>query len=703
MSIASTTSKSGPYAGNGATTLFAVAFACFAASDLNVVRTDAAGVDTPLALGTDYSVSLNADQTNSPGGTVTLAVAPAAGLQVTILRNVALTQGTQLPNQGGWYPQVVEKALDKLTMLVQQLSEKVGRSVQVGVTAGDPSTLVTSILTAATTSTANANTAAAAASSASASAAAAAASAIGLAPIAPQAGNAGKGMGTTGAATRWENFGMKMVPVAGGALTDANCYYTFMTAAAVTLPDFTGSSTFGLASLTNSVAVPTTVTTSDGWTVTPGLTAGTYKAVAPSSATTAHGTWGSLGMTPPVVASVTAAAAPTILGTVQLAAGLVVVMFSAGANGYVMAIDTVNGIFGVPVALSSFAGTLGSCIFADSATNFTTCFNNSGTSTVSLQAGSVAGTTITLGASVTGAYSLSDTVVQMAPGSYVTHNTYLLEAWSVAGTVVSKGANTSLSNIGSPMLAARVSNTTLLLLGVGSPGPLQLSAQVATIAGTAVTGGATYTAATSVCAGNGLRFLKAFASGGPFLACAQDNTTATTGNWYGITVAGTVVTFGAVLPLVNNLPAGTAYPATFQYMPVSDPWAAFINYNATTMLLGHKGAPFAMTIAGTTLTAGANLAGSTAGKFTTDVATGANFYAIGSAMDTITVAGSTITSSAQVAIVPVIVASATVTDKAANYGATWYAWTLPTMRCAITATRWLAVSGSNIVLYGPIA
>lgn len=158
MSIASATAKSGPYAGNGVTVAFAVGFACQAATDLVVVRTDASDVDTTLTYVTDYSVVLNADQVASPGGTVTLAVAPAVGLKVTILRNVALTQGTQLPNQGAWYPKVVENALDKLTMIVQQLSEKVGRAVVAGVTV-DPAALLASIYSAVTTSGTNASTA----------------------------------------------------------------------------------------------------------------------------------------------------------------------------------------------------------------------------------------------------------------------------------------------------------------------------------------------------------------------------------------------------------------------------------------------------------------------------------------------------------------------------------------------------------------
>lgn len=159
MTVASSTSKSGPYACNGVTVAFAISFACSAASDLSVYRTDASAFDTALVLNTDYTVSLNADQTNSPGGTVTLTSAPPAGYQVTILRNVAFTQGTSLPNQGGWYPKVVENAFDKLTMIVQQLSEKVSRSVQVGVTSSDTAALVSAIYSAGAYATAYATSA----------------------------------------------------------------------------------------------------------------------------------------------------------------------------------------------------------------------------------------------------------------------------------------------------------------------------------------------------------------------------------------------------------------------------------------------------------------------------------------------------------------------------------------------------------------
>lgn len=184
MSIASAISKSGPYACNGVTVAFTLSFACLATTDLQVVRTDASGADTTLVLTTDYSVSLNADQVNAPGGTVTLVVAPATGFQITVLRNIAMTQGTSLPNQGAWYPKVVENAFDKLTMLVQQINEKVSRSVQVGVTISDPSTLIASISSSVTAAAGSATSASGSATTATTQAGIATAAAVSAAAAA---------------------------------------------------------------------------------------------------------------------------------------------------------------------------------------------------------------------------------------------------------------------------------------------------------------------------------------------------------------------------------------------------------------------------------------------------------------------------------------------------------------------------------------
>lgn len=199
MTVSSSTSKSGPYACNGSTVLFVVGFAVTTQTDLQVIRTDPSNSDLVLTLSTDYSVSLNSDQVGSPGGTITLTSAPASGYQITILRNVSITQGASLPNGGGWYPKVVENALDKLTMVTQQLAEKQGRSVMVGVSQSDPTALVATIFSNVSASAASAAAAASSATAAAGSATTAAGSATTAAGSATTA--AGSATAAAGSAT----------------------------------------------------------------------------------------------------------------------------------------------------------------------------------------------------------------------------------------------------------------------------------------------------------------------------------------------------------------------------------------------------------------------------------------------------------------------------------------------------------------------
>lgn len=187
MTIASETSSAGPYAGDDSTDNFSFAFKVFAAADIAVVLTDSTGADTTLTITTHYTVSLNADQEASPGGSVTLLTPPATGENLTILRDMTLTQGAALPNQGGWYPEVIEDALDKLTMITQQLEEKIDRAIVVGVT-DDPATYLADAEAAATAVAASQAAASVSASAASASASAASASEIAAAASAAAIG-----------------------------------------------------------------------------------------------------------------------------------------------------------------------------------------------------------------------------------------------------------------------------------------------------------------------------------------------------------------------------------------------------------------------------------------------------------------------------------------------------------------------------------
>lgn len=129
MTVAAAVRKAGPLTGNGVSTLFPFTFKVFQASDLLVVQTDLSGVETTQTLTTQYTVSLNSNQDSNPGGTVTMLTAPASGYLITIGSQVPQSQLTVLTNTGGFYPTVINDMLDRVTILVQQLSEKLGRAL----------------------------------------------------------------------------------------------------------------------------------------------------------------------------------------------------------------------------------------------------------------------------------------------------------------------------------------------------------------------------------------------------------------------------------------------------------------------------------------------------------------------------------------------------------------------------------------------
>lgn len=132
MTISSEVRKAGPFAGNDSTTVFAFSFKVFAAGDLRVVKTSTAGVESDLVLNSDYSVSLNADQNVSPGGSITYPISGsplATGEKLTIASDVDELQPTDLTNGGGFYPEVIEDTFDRAVILIQQLRELLGRTL----------------------------------------------------------------------------------------------------------------------------------------------------------------------------------------------------------------------------------------------------------------------------------------------------------------------------------------------------------------------------------------------------------------------------------------------------------------------------------------------------------------------------------------------------------------------------------------------
>lgn len=128
MTVASETNRSGPYNGNGVTTVFSYGFRIIDEDHLRVIKTSALGVETILTIATDYTV---ASVGNPAGGSITLLSAPATGETITILRAVPFVQETDLENQGAYYAETVEDALDLAVMRDQQLAEEIGRSIHV--------------------------------------------------------------------------------------------------------------------------------------------------------------------------------------------------------------------------------------------------------------------------------------------------------------------------------------------------------------------------------------------------------------------------------------------------------------------------------------------------------------------------------------------------------------------------------------------
>jgi hypothetical protein len=134
MTISSTNRKAGPFVGTGAVSEFPFDFVVLSDDDLLVVVSDTDGTETTLVLDSGYSVARNENQNASPGGEVTLAAPLPTGHLLIITSAMRALQPTDMTNQGGFYPAVVNTSLDRLTILVQQLEERSGRAVVTPIT-----------------------------------------------------------------------------------------------------------------------------------------------------------------------------------------------------------------------------------------------------------------------------------------------------------------------------------------------------------------------------------------------------------------------------------------------------------------------------------------------------------------------------------------------------------------------------------------
>jgi len=183
MTIASETSKSGPYTGDGANTTFAYGFKIYDEAEIQVIHTViATGVETVLVLNTDYTVA----SVGSATGTITYPISGSplpSTEKLTIVRDMTFTQLVDLQNQGGYYPETVERVFDRTEQKLQQLKEVTDRCVKVDVSSStSPDALLDDVNAAAAAAAASAT-----ASASSATTSTAAATAAGTAQTAAEA------------------------------------------------------------------------------------------------------------------------------------------------------------------------------------------------------------------------------------------------------------------------------------------------------------------------------------------------------------------------------------------------------------------------------------------------------------------------------------------------------------------------------------
>ncbi len=126
-----TTDNRRSYTGDGSTTVFAFPVFFLEEADVKVALRVNDVESTPV-FNTDYTVS---GAGNPSGGSVTFTTAPVSGATVILFNDPALTQTVDYQDNDEFPAETHERALDKLTLLVQRLSARLARTLQYDETA----------------------------------------------------------------------------------------------------------------------------------------------------------------------------------------------------------------------------------------------------------------------------------------------------------------------------------------------------------------------------------------------------------------------------------------------------------------------------------------------------------------------------------------------------------------------------------------
>lgn len=166
MSVEYIKRLAGPYVGDGTgQKTFSFGFLIFEESDVYVaVAASSDSEPSDLQQGTDYTVSMNADQSATPGGTITLTSETGLAKDAVLVIGSAVdyTQTLDLTNYTRFAPELITTELDRIVVMIQQIVELLGRVVQVPQTSSiSPSDLFYQLLNAAESAAQSAEDAAA--------------------------------------------------------------------------------------------------------------------------------------------------------------------------------------------------------------------------------------------------------------------------------------------------------------------------------------------------------------------------------------------------------------------------------------------------------------------------------------------------------------------------------------------------------------
>lgn len=121
----------GPFTSEGQSRL-PFGFLIFEKTDVYVATADDPEAQAKmLVYGQDYSVEMNADQTATPGGTVVLTTPIVKGNIFVVGSAVAYTQNMQLTNYSRFPPEIINEAMDRVVVQIQQIVELLGRCLKI--------------------------------------------------------------------------------------------------------------------------------------------------------------------------------------------------------------------------------------------------------------------------------------------------------------------------------------------------------------------------------------------------------------------------------------------------------------------------------------------------------------------------------------------------------------------------------------------